>query len=162
VPALQFRAFLLGRRHRQHDEAVVPTVQGPGRSRSRHFSHGGQFTPDSVSEAAEKAQGRTLTPRESFRTRPNACGLQSSGDQPLLPVCPACEPAVGVPEVRARAGGGFAAWVLRFARSDCSAREVRPQLASDNLPHPTIRQPRQWNQSLCAMRCTRTHPARRD
>jgi hypothetical protein len=61
VPALQFRAFLLGRRCRQHDAAGVPAVQGPGSSAPRHISYGGLFASDSVSEASAKAWGRIVT-----------------------------------------------------------------------------------------------------
>src|SRR5262249_46163237 len=57
VPALQFCAFLLGRRFRQHHAAGLPAVQGPGRSAARHLSYGRLFASDSVSEAIEKAQG---------------------------------------------------------------------------------------------------------
>jgi len=55
VPALQFRAFLLGRCHRQHDEPVVPALQGPDRREPRYLSHGGLFASDSVSKGESKA-----------------------------------------------------------------------------------------------------------
>ncbi len=68
LPALQFRAFLPGRRHREHDEAVMPTVQGPGRSSPCDLSHGGLLAPHSVSQTHQKACRQSVTRRR--RSKP--------------------------------------------------------------------------------------------